>query len=86
MSSIDKLYEKMKRSPHDIRFPVFEKIMKHYGFSCIPGKGDHVVFFHPGLPANFFMPVDTRGKHKPLDIKAVKNAIACIEELKECAD
>ena len=66
MSSIDKLYEKMKRSPHDIRFPVFEKIMKHFGFSCIPGKGDHVVFFHLSASLPIFLCPLIRGENTDL--------------------
>jgi predicted RNA binding protein YcfA (HicA-like mRNA interferase family) len=52
LSKIEKLFEKILRSPKGVRFSELEKVLLELGYSSRPGKGSHTVFCH-----NDFYPI-----------------------------
>jgi len=45
----DKLWEQIKRNPHNIRFGDFLRLVEWFGFQPKGARGSHRIFFHPGV-------------------------------------
>ncbi|MBB6638032.1 type II toxin-antitoxin system HicA family toxin [Cohnella thailandensis] len=41
MPRIEKLVEKMKNQPHNIRYPEAVKVLEHYGYQLVRTNGSH---------------------------------------------
>ncbi|WP_368863410.1 type II toxin-antitoxin system HicA family toxin [Staphylococcus hominis] len=52
MSQKDKLFEKLKRNPSNIKLKDFERLLKKFGFiiNKSNGKGSHFIYYHPSRP------------------------------------
>lgn len=46
MSAIFKAIEKLKRRPSDLKWNEVSKIMGHYGYEILQGKGSRIKFYH----------------------------------------
>lgn len=80
MGHYEKLYNKMKNNPKNVRFKDIEKLLiKVGGFDSRPGKGDHYVFTHPDLEDKFT--IDTRGNRSDLKSIYVKNALNLFDKV-----
>ncbi|WP_031546427.1 type II toxin-antitoxin system HicA family toxin [Salinicoccus luteus] len=44
MAGVEKLIEKMKRQPNNIKFSEAEKVLKAYGYELVRVKGSHHIF------------------------------------------
>lgn len=80
MGHYDKLYQRIKQNPKNVMFGDLETLMiKIGGFTSKPRKGDHYSFTHPDLKRVIIL--DSKGKRKPLDIAAVKDALCAFDEM-----
>lgn len=41
VSRIDKLVQKMKNQPHNIRYPEAAKVLEHFGYQLVRASGSH---------------------------------------------
>ncbi len=51
LSKIEKLFEKILRSPKEVRYDELVRVLIGLGYVQRPGKGSHTVFCHEELPA-----------------------------------
>lgn len=50
LGQFEKLYEKIKKNPRDVKFEEIDKLLINYGgFKRRDGKGSHYVYKHPML-------------------------------------
>lgn len=68
MSKTEKLFDKVKNNPQDIRFDEICKLAEIFGFRYKGGKGSHKVYSKKGITEilNF---QNVRGKAKPYQVK-----------------
>ena len=67
-SEAEKLFQKIRNNPKDVRFRDLCKLVEKFGFVFKGGKGSHRVYGHPGIKEilNF---QDVHGKVKPYQVK-----------------
>lgn len=53
MSSIDKLFLKLKNTPQNLKFNEITKILEHLGFSKRDAKGSHIRFTNGNIALDF---------------------------------
>jgi predicted RNA binding protein YcfA (HicA-like mRNA interferase family) len=72
-----KLYERLLANPSIIMsFRDLQALFAAFGFECRPGKGDHLNFKHPDVPA--VLTIQPRGKDAvPYQVKRL---LAVVEE------
>jgi predicted RNA binding protein YcfA (HicA-like mRNA interferase family) len=51
VSKWEKLFEKILRSPKDLRYEELVRVLVGLGYVCRAGKGSHMVFGHESYPA-----------------------------------
>ncbi|MBI5874747.1 MAG: type II toxin-antitoxin system HicA family toxin [Deltaproteobacteria bacterium] len=68
MGNIQKLFDKAKNNPHDVRFDDMCRLAEHFGFTCRGGKGSHRVYTRKGIYEilNF---QNVKGKTKPYQVR-----------------
>lgn len=68
MGNIQKLFDKVKNNPHDVRFNDMCKLAEHFGFTYRGGKGSHRVYTRKGIYEilNF---QNVKGKAKPYQVR-----------------
>ncbi len=47
MTKYDKLIQRIKANPHDVRFAELQLVLFRYGFVRAESRGSHVAFQHP---------------------------------------
>lgn len=75
----DKLYEKIKNNPQNIKFIEITALLKHYGFILERQKGSHKIYKRGEILVNI---QKIKGEVKPYQTKQVILAIE--ESLREC--
>ena len=68
MSKVEKLREKMRRSPRDWRIDDLETLARRHGLGVRKSGGSHVVFYHAA--SGRILTVPARRPIKPVYIKA----------------
>jgi hypothetical protein len=68
MSKADKLMEKARATPQNIRFSELCKLAELYGFALKGGKGSHRVYTRKGVP-EILTVQDVNGMAKPYQVK-----------------
>jgi hypothetical protein len=68
MSKADKLIEKARTTPQNIRFPELCRLAELYGFTLKGGKGSHRVYTRKGIP-DILTVQDVDGMAKPYQVK-----------------
>lgn len=74
MSRLEKLYERVKNNPQDVRFSDICKLAEVFGFSYKGGKGSHRAYTREGIDVilNF---QNVNGKAKPYQVRQFLNII-----------
>jgi hypothetical protein len=50
MSRAEKLFDKVRNNPQNVRFDEICKLAEAFGFKCKGGKGSHTVYTRKGIP------------------------------------
>ena len=87
MARCDKLLEKAKNAPHNLRFEDLCKLAECYGWvAARHHRTSHRIYFNPNFPdrdAAMMNFQDRGGKAKPTQVKQLLDAIAQIKENSE---
>ncbi|SDK30942.1 type II toxin-antitoxin system HicA family toxin [Lacicoccus qingdaonensis] len=75
MAGVDKLVEKMKRQPNNIKFSEAEKVLRAYGYELTRIKGSHHIFKNKISGDRWPLPFQ-----KPLKPYLIKQLLKRIEE------
>lgn len=73
---LKKRFERMRESPNAVDPQELHTLLLALGFSFRPGKGDHRMYYHPGL--QYPLGIDPR---KPLRTVYVRTALRAIDEV-----
>jgi predicted RNA binding protein YcfA (HicA-like mRNA interferase family) len=76
MSKLDKLIQKLKNNPRDVKIETVQKIADNYGLQYSWGKGDHMNIKHPELDYILTVPA-----HRPIKPIYIKKLLSMIEEI-----
>ena len=68
MGNIQKLFDKIKNNPKDVRFNDICRLAEYFGFTYRGGKGSHMVYTRKGIHEilNF---QNVSGKTKPYQVR-----------------
>lgn len=80
MTQREKLLERIRSNPKDVRFEDLDKLLQWYGFECRSSGGSHYVYKKKGC-----RPI-TIPRHKPVKTVYVKMVLRLIEESSELVD
>lgn len=83
MSKIQKLLERTRNSPNNVRFEDLDRLLTSYGFTCRDQKSgtSHFTFTKKGCPSILTVP-----RHRPVGETYVKRAIRAIDEYGEIGE
>lgn len=81
MSSKEKLFNSIKRSPKDRTFRDLVSLLNKYGFNVVKkdGKGSHCAVYHPKFKDLRW----TLSEHRPMKAYHAKEAVRLVEEVME---
>ncbi|MDI6780703.1 MAG: type II toxin-antitoxin system HicA family toxin [bacterium] len=82
MSKIEKLFEKIKNNPKNVRFDEIEQFLLDIGFEERQARrgSSHYIFYHEKLEKNVVIPKPHKDKQvKPIYIKKALMAIEILE-------
>lgn len=86
MAKCDKLLEKAKNSPNNLRFNEIRKLAECYGWVFDRQNGtSHAIYLHPSLgksPDALMNFQNNKGKAKPGQVRQLLNAIEDLESKK----
>jgi predicted RNA binding protein YcfA (HicA-like mRNA interferase family) len=74
MTQREKLLEKLRNNPRDVRFEVLDSLLRAYGFQPRTGAGSHRSYRRDNCPNVLTIP-----HRKPLDARYVKLSIEFID-------
>lgn len=80
MARSDKLLEKAKNSPHNLRFEELCKLAERHGWTFDRQRGSHAIYINPDLPGRDMNFQDRKGQAKPSQIRQLLEAIEELEE------
>jgi predicted RNA binding protein YcfA (HicA-like mRNA interferase family) len=75
MPNCDKLLEKARRAPTNLRFTEVCQLAECYGFAFERQRGSHVQYLRPGYPKRLTLQPDKHGKAKPYQVRQVLDII-----------
>jgi predicted RNA binding protein YcfA (HicA-like mRNA interferase family) len=76
MSRREKLIDKMRRSPHDVRFVEVEALLRHEGFVIFNRRGSHCTYHRAdGRVLTIVRPHAHRKTCHPADIRKLLEAL-----------
>ncbi|MDI6736132.1 MAG: type II toxin-antitoxin system HicA family toxin [bacterium] len=84
MSMIEKLYQKIKNNPKNVRFEEIERLLLNIGFEERQAQkgSSHYIFYHKKLKNNIVIPKPHQAKHvKPIYIKKALIGIEILERM-----
>ncbi len=76
MGRKEKLLEKIKNNPRDVRFEEIDKLLSYYGFVKRNTGGSHNVYKHEELPLRLSIPFN-----RPIRRPYIEEALKAIESL-----
>lgn len=82
MSRREKLYQKIKNNPKNVRFEEIEQLLLNIGFEERQARkgSSHYIFYHERLKNNIVIPKPHQGKHvKPIYIRKALTGIEILE-------
>ncbi len=74
MNKVEKIIEKMKRSPYGHSFDDCKKVLEHHKIIETSSKGSHHKFIKSGMKRPLII-----AKHRPVDPAAIKEILELIE-------
>jgi predicted RNA binding protein YcfA (HicA-like mRNA interferase family) len=77
MSRKEKLFQKIKNNPRDVRFSELRKLLEYYGYYLDHVSGSHHIFFREGG-----QPISIPVHHNRAKEPYVREAIAILELLR----
>ena len=66
--SLRKRFQKLLRTPHNVRFSELTAIVRAFGFDLLRVSGGHHIFGRPGLEEQLNLQ-NVRGKAKPYQVR-----------------
>jgi predicted RNA binding protein YcfA (HicA-like mRNA interferase family) len=80
MTRREKLLQKARNSPNNLRFSDLVKLVESYGFTFERQTGSHHIFSHPKLATTLNMQPRKDGKAKGYQVQEALAAITVLEE------